>query len=301
MERTKILLKYEKNGDGKYEVDDGRHRFVFLKLLYLSELKKCNGEADKIKELNEKFTIPAIIRNPIDYELTYCNYILHKIPTIDFETGKKMEGISIKDLGVRFGGIYVEYSNGKNIDKIPKETIVHYAKEGLKDNKNVNLNIVKEYSKDEGFRNYIDENIPEISHNLQLQKGNLEKIDGIIFGYDLHQNIWQKMDKLQLVNKRNVLYSNLLNKTVEIRKKIQSGKMSQQEFLEISSFIGNNKAKIIEASDDEFERIYEEGIKEKVNLLIKQNKLNRIKKQQESLLPNEKQSPILKLRKCHIK
>ena len=71
--------------------------------------------------------------------------------------------------------------------------------------------------------------------------------------------------------------------------------------MEISSFISNNKAKIIEASDDEFERIYEEGIKEKVNVLIKQNKLDRIKKQEESLIPNESQSPILKLRKCHIK
>lgn len=301
MVRTETLLKYEKNGDGKYEVDDGRHRFVFLKLLYLSELKKCNGEADKIKELNEKFTIPAIIRTPIDYELTYCNYILHKIPTIDFETGKKMEGISIKDIGVHFGGIYVDYSNGKKLDKIPKETIVHYAKKGLIENKNINLNIVKEYSKDEGFRNFIDKDIPEISHNLQLQNGMLEKIDGIILGDDLRQNFWQKIDKLQFVNKGNALYSNLIHKTVEIRKKIESGEMSPQEFLEISSFISNNKAKIIEASDDEFERIYEEGIKEKVNVLIKQNKLDRIKKQEESLIPNESQSPILKLRKCHIK
>ncbi len=301
MVRTRILLKYEKNGDGKYEVGDGRHRFVFLKLLYLSELKKCNGEADKIKELNEKFTIPAIIWNPIDYELTYCNYILHKNPTIDLETGKKVENTSIKDIGVLFGRIYVEYSNGKKLDNISKETIVQYAKKGLIENKNVNLNIVREYSKDEGFRNYIDKNIPEVSQGLQQQKAMIEKIDGIIFGYDLQDNAWKKIDKMYLVKKSNVLYSQLIDKTVAIRKKIEAGKMSPQELMEISNFIGSNKAKIIEASDKEFERIYEEGIKEKVNVLIKKNKLDRIKKQQESLVPNEDQGLISRLRKCYIK
>ena len=209
--------------------------------MYLSELKKCKGNEEKIKELEEKFVIPAVIRNPIDFEITYSNYILHKVPTIDFVTGDKLEGTSIVDVMNRYEGLYIKYSNGKELKGIQKEEFIGYARRALIANENVNLNIVEQYSEDDGFRNYIAKNIPDVVENLEQQEIMIAKIKGVILEGDLECGIWDKIDKMHLVGKRDVLYTNLINRVRQVKEKIASGKMGEQELTKIANFVENSK------------------------------------------------------------
>ena len=72
-------IKVFESGEGMYSIDGGRHRFAFLRMLYMSELKKCGDDPEKLAQLEELFTIPVITRYPIDYEKTYEKYIAQNI------------------------------------------------------------------------------------------------------------------------------------------------------------------------------------------------------------------------------
>lgn len=91
-------IKVFESGEGKYSIDDGRHRFAFLRMLYMSELKKCGDDPEKLAQLEELFTIPVITRYPIDYEKTYENYISHN--TSEFVPSKILQ-VYKSDAGFR--------------------------------------------------------------------------------------------------------------------------------------------------------------------------------------------------------
>ena len=61
--------------DNKYLVStNGMHRFLILRLLYLSEKAKCKSE-DELNNLKSKFVIPAKVSNN-DLFKSYCSYLI---------------------------------------------------------------------------------------------------------------------------------------------------------------------------------------------------------------------------------
>lgn len=53
---------------------NGIHRFIIMRILYLTAKSKCQNE-EELNELIKKYTIPVIV-SKIDYLKTYCKYLI---------------------------------------------------------------------------------------------------------------------------------------------------------------------------------------------------------------------------------
>lgn len=81
-----IILK--STGEGSYSVaGNGKHRFMLLKSLYLSELSKIKDNPNEIENLKNKYKIPAKVKY-LDLNKTYSTYFLM---TYGIETIQKIE------------------------------------------------------------------------------------------------------------------------------------------------------------------------------------------------------------------
>lgn len=59
----------------KYTISiNGIHRFIIMRILYLTAKSKCQNE-EELNELIKKYTIPVIV-SKIDYLKTYCKYLI---------------------------------------------------------------------------------------------------------------------------------------------------------------------------------------------------------------------------------
>lgn len=78
-EEPMVLIEGESN---KYLImSNGMHRFLCMRLLYLSAKSKCKNELE-LSELIKKYTIPVEVVQ-IDYIKTYCKYLINLFQPIN--------------------------------------------------------------------------------------------------------------------------------------------------------------------------------------------------------------------------
>lgn len=165
-------------GEGKYTVlDNGLHRYTLLRILYLSEAAKANGNKEQLADLAKKYTIPAAVTE-IDLDKTYCKYLLNKVKTDDKEWNVVDISTEYDSNNKPTGKAIVEYGNGEtesltneDLLALTKERV--YEDESFKDNYSV---IQHDYDKYPSFAMFMEE---EFSDIITLEKTDLTK-EGII-------------------------------------------------------------------------------------------------------------------------
>lgn len=130
---------------------NGKHRFISLKCLYLSELAK---NKDNEKELRKKYTFFANSRD-LDVIKTYSNFIIRKLLgsslRIEFDQNYKMTGNSILSIN--------------NEQKVfNDEELLTYVRQLILSN----LDFVNIYINNEGFKKFVE-------NNLKINLGDLEE------------------------------------------------------------------------------------------------------------------------------
>lgn len=142
---------------GKYVVrDNGMHRCSLIRTHYLNELSRCK-ELNKIKEIENKYTITAFLEN-LDLVKTYSSYIfslLNKNVTLEEELDNNYK---------KTGKIVLNYENGKK-NILNDNELIEYLKGNMRDIPNSDLknNLIKLSKKDDHFKEFVKENLNEIT------------------------------------------------------------------------------------------------------------------------------------------
>lgn len=161
-------------GEGTYAVlSNGLHRYTLLRILYLSEAVQANGNREKLAELAKKYTIPADVTG-IDFDKTYCKYLLKHITTEDQEW-------NITDIYTEYdrnyratGNCVITYGNGET-EVLTNEELLALTKERVFEDEHFKDNyqtLQKMYNKYPSFALFIDE---EFSDIIPLQREELSK------------------------------------------------------------------------------------------------------------------------------
>lgn len=113
LERIKRSFKNEpicvtEIDEGKYVISvNGIHRYIILKLLYLSELGKASRE-EEVNLLNEKYTIPCDV-DCVDLDISYAIYFLN---SFDFNGNIKDVMTDYDKNNRQNGGIRIRFTDG---------------------------------------------------------------------------------------------------------------------------------------------------------------------------------------------
>lgn len=161
-------------GEGTYTIlSNGLHRYTILRIFYLSEAAKANGNKEKLAKLAEKYTIPAEITG-IDLDKTYCKYLLKKIKDED----NNMKVIDVKTeydpYGKKTGNAIVVYANGQK-ESLDNRMLLELTKERVYEDETFKENypsLQKDYNKYTSFALFIQE---EFENIIQLEENNLDE------------------------------------------------------------------------------------------------------------------------------
>ena len=142
------VKEYDK--DNYVVSDDGIHRFIILKMLYLDDYEKGKVTAKKLKS---DYMVPVIVEKP-DLELTYSQFIIRDVFGSRSSITRKSENKFIVDLEYGLEANYCKEVNRKNIKTLISEAFDYLPSDELKNIKNA-------YQKYDSFKEFIDENYSE--------------------------------------------------------------------------------------------------------------------------------------------
>ena len=139
-------------GSGKYEISsNGLHRFTVLRTLYLKDLL---SEKYSDEELKVKYKIPVKVPYTLDYNRTYCNFLIKQVET------------NVSYIEFYNDEITVCFKDGSK-KNITENELLHMAKKSalfiMAENPNL---LASNYRKYSTFKKFIDENIPAIVNNM---------------------------------------------------------------------------------------------------------------------------------------
>ena len=148
--------------------NNGIHRYTLLRILYLSEVTKANGNKEKIEEIRKRYTIPAKVTS-VDLDKTYCRYLLTKA-----KCGN--EDWDIVDVSTQFdrlhrptGNSIIEYGNGKK-EVLTNELLLHLTRTRVAEDPDFKTHypeLQQAYNKYQSFREFVD---AELSGIITLEK-----------------------------------------------------------------------------------------------------------------------------------
>ncbi len=142
--------------NGNYLVsDDGIHKYMILRMLYLDDYFKGKITAKKFKN---DYMVPVTVER-IDLDMTYSQFMLRELFGIHSKIERKSENKFIVDLEYGKDEKYCKEVNRKIIKNIIDEALDYLPSKQL-------VNIKRAYQEYDTFREYIDDNYP----------GDLEKI-----------------------------------------------------------------------------------------------------------------------------
>ena len=196
-----VIVK--ETGEGTYSIaGNGKHRFMLLRTLYLSELAKVNENAEEVEKLKNKYKIPVKAES-LDLAKTYAKYFLMTygiadIVSVEFERsfhGKGRTGNTIvqtNEVGA-FGkntslilndANLIKYTKSvinKNQDITKKEPQGEPNFDGILDKKKLDwiqkMEILKKlpkfYRDIKSFREFFDSNMTEVylGNSIEIEKG----------------------------------------------------------------------------------------------------------------------------------
>ena len=141
---------------GNYVVsDDGIHKFMILKMLYLNDYEKGKVKA---KMLKSDYLVPVTAEKP-DLELTYSQFIIRDVFGSQSSITRKSENKFIVDLEYGLEGNYCKEVNRRNIKTLISEAFEYLPSDELKNIKNA-------YQKYDSFKEFIDENYYEYKDKI---------------------------------------------------------------------------------------------------------------------------------------
>ncbi len=109
--------------DGKYVIStNGMHRYVVLRLMYLSEVMEAKTD-EEIASINERYTIPVEAKTA-DLEVSYAMYLISA-----FDLNHEIRGI-FTDCDENYrqnGGVVVRFNNGNEV-KYTRDQLLDYIK-----------------------------------------------------------------------------------------------------------------------------------------------------------------------------
>lgn len=166
-------------GEGTYTVlNNGLHRYTLLRILYLSEEAKANGDKEKLSELAEKYKIPASVTG-IDLDKTYCKFLLSMVK----DTNNDYDVIDVEeDYNEKYrnsGKCIVVYANGEK-ERLDKNQLLEmtrqriYEDETFKKNYPMLQNLINKYN---SFEKTIQEKFSDViplSRTETKEKGTRE-------------------------------------------------------------------------------------------------------------------------------
>lgn len=173
--RTKEMFVNEMDDNIYIMSINGIHRYIVLRLLYLSEYVKAKGNKGEIDRLKEKYKIEVKLSR-LDKIKTYCKFLLM--------TSK----CGIKDIEAEYDGKNWRYTGRffiikKNNEKIVIETdedLIEYVRNQAKIINQSIGNLQWYYGKYESFRNFLEEYFADTLDIKQLDDGKINEEKGNI-------------------------------------------------------------------------------------------------------------------------
>lgn len=147
------VKEYDK--DNYVVSDDGIHKYMILKMLYLNDYEKGKVTAKKLKS---DYLVPVTVEK-VDLELTYSQFIIRDIFGSHSSITRKSENKFIVDLEYGLEGNYCKEVNRKNIKTLISEAFEYLPSDELKNIKNA-------YQKYDSFKEFIDENYSEYKDKI---------------------------------------------------------------------------------------------------------------------------------------
>lgn len=165
-------------GEGTYTVfNNGLHRFTLLRILYLSEVAKANGNKEKLAEIRKKYTIPATVTG-VDLDKTYCKYLLTKAKCGD----KDWDIIDVlTEYDSKYeptGNSIIKYGSGEK-EVLTNELLLDLTRNRIIEDPDFTIHypeIQQAYNKYPSFKDFIDVEFPEII-TLEKQKSEQKGLD----------------------------------------------------------------------------------------------------------------------------
>ena len=139
------VKEYDK---GNYVVsDDGVHKFIILKMLYLNDNEKGKVKA---KMLKSDYLVPVTVEK-VDLDMTYSQFIIRDIFGSRSSITRKSENKFIVDLEYGLEGNYCKEVNRSNIKALINEAFEYLPSDELR-------NIKSAYKNYDTFAEFIDKN-----------------------------------------------------------------------------------------------------------------------------------------------
>ena len=141
--------------------------------MYLSEAAQANGNKEKLKEIAKKYTIPADVAS-VDFDKTYCKYLLKKVKTDDKEWNVVNVSTHYDSNYVPTGKAVIEYGNGET-EVLSNNQLLDLTKKRVYEDEQYMDNyseIQYMYNKYPSFAMFMDEEFFDI---IPLQRDELSK------------------------------------------------------------------------------------------------------------------------------
>lgn len=167
LEREPIVI--DDTGEGKYVIStNGLHRYTLLRVHYLSELEKCQGDPKKELRLREKYMIPVKIKE-LDHIKTYSKFLLTRYnPNIRSIRSEWDENYNLT------GKISIRYSDGKEII-VGDEELIDMVRDTMSQQQN--FGDLQRYFKYNSFRNFAEQYLQGIIEISQTKENGGEEHD----------------------------------------------------------------------------------------------------------------------------
>ena len=149
----------------KYNIyTNGMHRFIVLRLLYLSELVKAGENPERIEALRKKYTIPVDVTE-INKNKTYSKFLIMRANKFELDPDKRISSIrsEYNQNRVKTDNVEVIYRNGSKKVLNEKELIDMARREAIdkklfsKEINGKSWEVRNAYRTYGSFKQYVDE------------------------------------------------------------------------------------------------------------------------------------------------
>ena len=187
LDRDRMLLEIKKSVDdepigviategGKYNFFiNGLHRYSVLRLLYLSELVKIDGDEERIQKLKRKYTIKVDVTE-IDRNKTYSKYLIMLANRHEIDPKKMIREMNtvVNENHDATDKVEICYKNGDR-QIVNEEQLIDMARRVSmdklllsKDDDEMTREVRETFKKYESFRQFFQEVLPNVNKSKKV-------------------------------------------------------------------------------------------------------------------------------------